>query len=94
MENTPTAEQFLSDNINRVAFPWIDDLLEDKDSKAEAMKKCMIEFAKLHVEAALKAAAKDARTYTRGASDGWECWEVTGIDENSILGAYPETNIK
>ena len=39
----------------------------------------MIEFAKLHVEAALNAAC---------TSDGYE------IDEESILNAYPLTNIK
>jgi hypothetical protein len=39
----------------------------------------MIEFAKLHVEAALNAAC---------TSDGYE------IDEESILNSYPLTNIK
>ena len=39
----------------------------------------MIEFAKLHVEAALNAAC---------TSDGYE------IDEESVLNSYPLTNIK
>lgn len=54
----------------------------------------MKEFAKLHVAGALEAASKKATTRTIGQSDGYEYWEVTDIDEQSILNAYSPENIK
>ena len=48
----------------------------------------MIEFAKLHVEAALKAASENAQT---------ECdegGELGFVNKETILDAYPLTNIK
>ena len=48
----------------------------------------MIEFAKLHVEAALKAASENAQT---------ECdegGELGFVNRETILDAYPLTNIK
>lgn len=54
-------------------------------------KEAMIEFAKLHVEAALKAASE------KGEVDVEMCMGqrtgVVTIDENSIINAYPLTNI-
>tara|TARA_R110000868_G_scaffold25451_4_gene99482 strand:- start:2 stop:196 length:195 start_codon:yes stop_codon:yes gene_type:complete len=61
--NIPTAEEFLKDNFEGGAID----------------PQILIEFAKLHVEAALNAAC---------TSDGYE------IDEESILNSYPLTNIK
>jgi hypothetical protein len=50
------------------------------------IKTAMIEFAKLHVEAALKAAIKNAEIdYWRG-----ECI----LDDDSILNSYPLDKIK
>ena len=46
----------------------------------------MIEFAQMHVKAALEKASKDAET---GGGDGYG-W----VDKGSILDAYPLTNIK
>jgi hypothetical protein len=46
----------------------------------------MIEFAKLHVQAALKEAAEKAVTE--------EVWGDYYVDKNSILNSYPLTNIK
>jgi hypothetical protein len=54
----------------------------------------MIEFAKLHVTEALKQASENATTYTKGVSDGYECWDVECVNEDSILYAYPLQNIK
>ncbi len=51
-----------------------------------AVKSAMIEFAKFHVEAALKAACKYSKTS--------EIMGVIGVDEDSILNAYPLENIK
>jgi len=49
--------------------------------------KAMIEFAKLHVEAALQAALENSETYMDGSS-------VFNEFESSILNAYPLDNIK
>ena len=48
----------------------------------------MIEFAKFHVESALKAAASDAHTKDVPYTDDVE------VDKESILTAYPLENIK
>jgi hypothetical protein len=60
--------------------------------------KLAIEFAKIHVEAALKAASKNAKIKSRKisykASHGAEYDYITSIDKKAILTAYPETNIK
>jgi hypothetical protein len=50
----------------------------------------MIEFAKLHVEAALKEASEKANYNTYGHEHIEEVW----IDKDSILNSYPLTNIK
>ena len=69
MKNIPTAQEFLNRDESGV-FNEVD------------ITQTMIEFAKLHVEAALKAAADD---YSEGSSD---------IVQESIINAYPLTNIK
>ena len=56
------------------------------DTKIFAEK--LIEFAKLHVEAALKAASEDAHTKDVPYTDDVE------VDKDSILSAYPLENIK
>jgi hypothetical protein len=60
----------------------------------ENVYKFAIEFAKLHVEAALKAASEKAKIkYEYSGNTGSEyCDEY--VDLNSILNAYPESNIK
>ena len=63
-------------------------------SKHDALE-AMIEFAKLHVEAALKEASEKAKTfdiYNESCGDV-EC-KVTFIKKDSILNAYPLENIK
>jgi hypothetical protein len=60
--------------------------------------KALIEFAKLHVEAALKTASEKAETdYTyEGESGEFEDIPVFNyfVDKDSILNAYPLTNVK
>jgi hypothetical protein len=51
----------------------------------------MIEFAKLHVEAALKEASEKAIVNTEPDYRGGE-WSI--VDTDSILNAYPLENIK
>jgi len=50
----------------------------------------MVEFAKLHVDAALKSACENAWAKHYRDSDGCEY----DVDEDSILSAYPLENIK
>ena len=80
----PTAEEILNNTFElhkyRMAFSPYGD-------SEEAVFEAMIEFAKLHVEQALKEASEKATT--DGYGDGY-----AGIDEESILTAYPLENIK
>ena len=78
----PTAKNLLSNETNRVAFPFIDDLIADKDAKAESILHCMNEFAKIHVTAALEAALEEATNSDLNAGQ---------LDK--IKNAYPLTNI-
>ncbi len=56
-------------------------------------KNAMIEFAKLHVEAALKEASENAFITNHNPTlDDDRFYKKT--DKNSILNAYPLTNIK
>jgi hypothetical protein len=57
------------------------------------IEKAMIEFAKLHVEAALKEASEKADTiYVE--EDGCATGDYYEVDKDSILNSYPLTNIK
>ena len=81
--NIPTAEEFFikySDNTSLSEGYY--EYLVDKDS----FKGAMIEFAKLHVEAALQEGKKKAEEIM---SHSWE-----KEYEDSILNSYPLTNIK
>lgn len=59
-------------------------------------KNALIEFAKLHVKAALEQASENAKLVDRqeyiGFDIGWTY--IKEIDKNSILNCYPEENIK
>jgi hypothetical protein len=54
------------------------------------VEKLMIEFAKLHVEAALKEVIENAESVYDSEED---CF-INAVDSDSILNAYPLTNIK
>jgi hypothetical protein len=72
----PTAEEFLTSQG-----------LDMYDKNFHAFKKMMIEFAKLHVEATLKAVGENAEIdYTD--------YDKPFIEKESILNAYPLENIK
>jgi len=79
MEKIPTAEEMLN---------------RDYTSTKENAIKCMIDFAKLHVEAALKEASENAKIrYDYSGNTGSEyCDEFVDID--SILNSYPLDKIK
>lgn len=70
----PTAEEFAKKHHPMKTYP--------------ADWKMMIEFAKLHVEAALKKASEDAHTRDVPYTDDIE------VDKDSILKSYPLDNIK
>lgn len=62
---------------------YLDELCESE------IAEYMIEFAKMHVEAALKLASENAENkWIKYTEHDYE------IDKNSILNAYPLTNIK
>lgn len=53
----------------------------------------LIEFAKLHVIEALKIASEKAETITQKAIFVEGFWDETTINKDSILNAYPLSNI-
>ena len=72
--NIPTAEEFALENM--------------QGTDLQEIERALIEFAKLHVEAALEAADKTAEcNFPEGAWDDIE-------DKSFILNSYPLTNIK
>jgi hypothetical protein len=99
-DKIPTAEEFLSDHINRVVFPWIDNWVEDNNQEVQTILECMIEFTKLHVKAAL-GAAKDKAHFTikNGTKEAdFQLYQKNDfsikINKNSIINSYTLTNIK
>ncbi len=74
-DKLPTAYQFLTNFTDE----------PDDDTIYEAM----VEFAKLHVEAALKAASEKADIIPDPNGMDWDV-----VDKDSILSAYPLENIK
>ena len=88
MEQIPTAKDYISKNLT--------DFWEGGKAQynGEDVEKTMIEFAKLHVEAALKQASEEAKiTYDYSGNTGSEyCDEF--VDKDSILNSYPLENIK
>ena len=89
MEKIPTAEEFLSKNIDYVL---------EKDCK-EDVEYAMIEFAKLHVQAALKEASekalmKDMNEDCHFEDEDGNFPDMYVIDRDSILNSYPLDKIK
>jgi hypothetical protein len=79
MSKIPTAEEFFKSSIPK--YESVSELMTDGDIFYHAK-----EFARLHVQAALKEAAEKAVTE--------EVWGDYYVDKNSILNSYPLTNIK
>lgn len=96
MNKIPTAEEFLYQSKS------LHDMWDNTRGKGEWDEKAIInshiEFAKLHVEAALKAASEKATTInvykTRWSGLTKESYIELGVDTPAILNAYPLTNIK
>jgi hypothetical protein len=79
--NILTAEEFL------------EEMDKDNDDLNSIIERAMIEFAKTHVEAALKLASENAEMEYEPDWSG-EQEDITYINRDSILNAYPLTNIK
>ena len=82
----PTAEEWVNQQFEkqRITSNGNDDVYCSRQGIIEA---CTI-FAKLHVEAALKAASEKAKI-DKSVTFGWE-----KVDRPSILKSYPLENIK
>lgn len=78
MEKIPTVEEFLEDNLSNPTKGWSE-------------KKRLIEFAKLHVKAALEAASENATAYREEDMRGGT-WTL--VDKDSVINSYPLNNIK
>jgi len=85
MVNIPTAKEHFKNHFIKNGYSNQEDLLE-----------WGIQFAKDHVEAALKEAAENAETYVYQYTDCCsECgYAATYVDRDTILNAYPLNNIK
>ena len=75
-----TAEEFIKD-------------AQQNPKKGWTAKKMLIEFAKYHVEQALKEASKKASIIDESIGGGLNI-EVKSINKDSILNAYSLENIK
>lgn len=84
MKEIPTAKEFINKTEIKQRFGF---------TFTHKIENMMIEFAKLHVEAALKQASKDADMTDESLMSLQEGSSVR-IDKDSILDAYPLTNIK
>lgn len=84
MEKIPTAKELIETDYYHLHL--------DTDSIClGSIETAMIEFAKLHVEAALKEAAHESQCYNKAKFSGDENWVV---DIDSILNSYPLDQIK
>lgn len=88
--NIPTAEEYYSKTMFPTLFKYKPDEIKlwfETNSDAQKSVNIMIEFAKLHVQAALVAANENLE-YTNQDSS------ISYVVESSILNAYPLENIK
>ena len=87
-----TAEDFLQESLE------ISHFYNDKYNKmcclSDDVQKAMIQFAKLHVESALQSASKNAKRKKVYNGHPQRLIVKRVIDKESILNAYPLTNIK
>ena len=88
--NIPTAEEWLKQRCGHQT-----NHKEGENLYSSVMAFDLIEFAKLHVEAALKAASKKVTCKEEIQYDEQDnAVLIAKIDKDSILNAYPLTNIK
>jgi hypothetical protein len=97
MNKIPTVEEFLvkSDVFSKPEISNFN-LVLHRDAHMQAqrnIKHAMIEFAKLHVEAALNAASESKSLCTAYTDDGLD-YKENILCKESVLNAYPLKNIK
>jgi hypothetical protein len=92
MTKIPTAEDFLQEHSKISHF--YDDKTNQMVCFSADVQKALIEFAKLHVEAALKAAATNGEIKEELGNPYDTESKYYVVDEQSIIKAYPLTNIK
>lgn len=85
-DKIPTAEDFLQEH-HQISH-YYDDKTDRMVCFDDDVKKAMIEFAKIHVKAALEEASTNVKVITD--YDG----VYQDVNRNSILSAYPLNNIK
>lgn len=83
MEKIPTAKKFIEKYIEE----------NNHDSNID-IEDALIEFAKLHVERALKEASEKAKLTSEVCEVLQEHWFEEYIDKDSILNSYSLDNIK
>jgi len=92
------ADIFHGNNFEDV-IPTAEELLKKYENTVLSIEDVMIEFAKLHVEAALKAASENVITDVNWLREDLHCLDV-GVDyevyaiQSSITDVYPLDNIK
>ena len=105
MKQLPTAEELMKKVANEHSYETWGEMMYDthEHSQIEYTREAMIEFAKLHVQAALESAVENGKV--RLAND-WVRKQETihpnslvgsitiKLDKQSILNAYPLDNIK
>lgn len=86
----PTAEEYYSKTMFPYLFKYKPDEIKlwfETNPDAQQSVNIMIEFAKLHVQAALKEACENLEYTDQDSS-------ISYVVESSILNAYPLENIK
>jgi len=92
MNKIPTAEDFLQEHSKISHF--YDDKTNQMVCFSADVQKALIEFAKLHVKAALETASKKAKTKNEWEGNTGSEYCDTVVDRESIINAYPLDNIK
>lgn len=87
MNKLPTAEEYFSKRYAELGINHTDEI-DGEDIQIA------IEFTKLHIDAALKEASEKAKTKEDIAIFAEGTFETQIVDKDSILNAYPLTNIK
>ena len=95
MNKTPTAEEWLL-NHEELSVYDVEEYGEQGylGVNKEILYTIMIEFAKLHVKAALEAAANNVEVSIELSNPYDPESEYAEVNKQSILSAYPESNIK
>lgn len=88
MSMLPTAEDFLQDHLQISHF--FNEKYEKMTCFSDDVQQAMIEFAKLHVEAALKEASENVEIEDYDEHGQYS----PSINKYSILNSYPLSNIK